>query len=60
MLGIMLGLTYVVADRLLIQLGSQIGLNPFVNALSPSLAFLSLAVYLLLRKQSHGLRVGNK
>jgi len=56
MLGILLGLTYVVADRLLIQLGSQININPFVNALSPSLLFLALAVYLLMKKQSHGLR----
>jgi len=56
MLGILLGLAYVVADRLLIQLGNQINLNPFVNALSPSLLFLALAVYLLIKKQSHGLR----
>ncbi len=60
MLGMLLGLTYVVADRLLIQLGSQININPFVNALSPSLFFLALAVYLLLKKQSHGLRVSGK
>ena len=56
MLGILLGLTYVVADKLLIQLGSQINLNPFVNAFSPSLLFLVLAVYLLIKKQSHWLR----
>jgi len=56
MLGILLGLTYVVADRLLIQLGSQININPFINAVSPSLLFLILAVYLLIKKQSHGLR----
>lgn len=57
MLGILLGLTYVVADRLLIQLGSQISINPFVNALSPSLLFLALAAYLLFKKQTHGIRV---
>lgn len=57
MLGILLGLVYVVADRLLIQLGSQININPFVNALSPSLLFLALAIYLLIKKQTHGLRV---
>ena len=56
MLGILLGLTYVVADKLLIQLGSQININPFLNAFSPSLLFLVLAVYLLIKKQSHGLR----
>ncbi len=56
MLGILLGLTYVVADKLLIQLGSRININPFLNAFSPSLLFLVLAVYLLIKKQSHGLR----
>jgi lipopolysaccharide export system permease protein len=58
MLGILLGLTYVVADRLLIQLGSQMNINPFVNALSPSMLFLALALYLLIKKQSHGFRAG--
>ncbi len=57
MLGILLGLTYVVADKLLIQLGSQLNINPAVNAFTPSLLFLALAVYLLMKKQSHGLGV---
>lgn len=57
MLGILLGLTYVVADKLLIQLGSQLNINPVVNAFTPSLLFLALAVYLLMKKQSHGLGV---
>ena len=60
MLGILLGLTYVVVDRLLIQLGSQININPFINALLPSVLFLALAVYLLIKKQSHGLHLGGK
>ena len=55
MLGILLGLSYVVVDRLLIQLGNQVNINPFVNAISPSLLFLALAVYLLIKKQSHSL-----
>ena len=57
MLGILLGLTYVVVDRLLIQLGSQVNVNPLVNASSPSLLFLALAVYLLVKQQSHGIGV---
>jgi len=56
MLGILLGLTYVVVERLLIQLGSQINLSPFINALLPGLLFLILAVYLLIKKQSYGPR----
>jgi len=50
MMGILLGLSYVVADRLLTQIGSHLGLFPVVNALLPALLFLSLALYLLLRK----------
>ncbi|MCP4187319.1 MAG: LPS export ABC transporter permease LptG [Gammaproteobacteria bacterium] len=49
MMGIILGLTYVVADRLLIQLGSHLNLFPFINALLPAVLFLLLTVYLLLR-----------
>ncbi len=50
MMGIILGLTYVVADRLLTQLGSHLNLFPVINALLPSMLFLSVALYLLLRK----------
>lgn len=56
MLGILLGLTYVVAERLMIQLGSRIDINPFINAISPGLLFLAMAIYLLFKKQPHGLR----
>jgi len=56
MIGILLGLTYVVAERLMIQLGSRIDINPFINAISPGLLFLALAIYLLIKKQPHGLR----
>jgi lipopolysaccharide export system permease protein len=51
--GILLGLGFMVADRLLIQLGSRIGISPVLNALSPTLLFLLIAVYLLYKKQSH-------
>lgn len=51
--GILLGLGFMVADRLLIQLGSRIGISPALNALSPTLLFFLIAVYLLNRKQSH-------
>jgi lipopolysaccharide export system permease protein len=53
MIGILLGLAYVVCDRLLTQLGSHLQLNPLVVALAPNLLFLLLAVYMLLRKLSH-------
>lgn len=51
--GILLGLGFMVADRLLIQLGSRIGISPALNALLPTLLFFLIAVYLLNRKQSH-------
>lgn len=51
--GILLGLGFMVTDRLLIQLGSRIGIFPVLNALAPTLLFLLIAVYLLNRKQSH-------
>ncbi len=50
MMGIILGLTYVVTDRLLTQLGSHLNLFPVINALLPAVLFSLLAVYLLLRK----------
>ena len=56
LVGILLGLAYVVADRLLTQLGAQLGIYPLLVALLPNLMFLSLAIYLLMRKLSY--RVG--
>ena len=55
MIGILLGLGYVVADRLLTLLGSHIGVTPALNAVSPTLLFLLLTIYLLIKKQSHGI-----
>ena len=49
-IGIMLGLTYVVMDRLLIQLGEQLELKPMINALVPTLVFMTLMVWLILQK----------
>ena len=52
MMGILLGLSFVVADRLLTQLGSHLNLLPVINALLPGLLFLSLAIYLLVQKNA--------
>lgn len=52
MMGILLGLSYVVADRLLIQIGNHIGFSPVINALSTGLLFFLLATYLLIKKQT--------
>jgi lipopolysaccharide export system permease protein len=52
--GILLGLAFVVIDRLLIQLGMQLKIMPLLVALLPNLLFLSLVIYLLIKKQSHG------
>jgi len=53
LIGILLGLAFVVADRLLTQLGIQLAFNSLVVALLPNLLFLSLAIFLLIKKQSH-------
>ena len=56
--GILLGLVFVVLDRLLTQLGTQFNINALIVALLPSLIFLSLAIYLLIKKQSHRVGIG--
>ena len=53
MIGILLGLGFVVADRLLTQLGAQLEIDSLLVAALPNLLFLALAAYLLLKKQSH-------
>lgn len=58
LIGILLGLSFVVVDRLLTQLGSQFEINAFVIALLPNIIFLGLAIYLLARKLSHGVNPG--
>ena len=52
MIGILLGLFYVVTDRLLTQWGIYLNVVPALNALLPGLLFLILAVYLLGKKQA--------
>lgn len=52
LIGILLGLSFVVIDRVLIQLGTQLGVTPFAVALMPSLLFLILALYLLFGRTS--------
>jgi lipopolysaccharide export system permease protein len=54
LIGILLGLGFVVAERLLTQLGTQFALNPFLIALLPNLVFMGIAMYMLVNKQSHG------
>jgi lipopolysaccharide export system permease protein len=52
LIGILLGLSFVVIDRVLIQLGTQLGVTPFAVALMPNLLFLILALYLLFGRTS--------
>lgn len=54
LIGILLGLSFVVIDRVLTQLGAQLGVNAFVIALAPNLLFLLLALYLMIGNQSLG------
>ena len=51
--GIVLGLAFVVIDRLVFQLGNQMQINALAVAAFPNLLFLGLALYLLNRRQSH-------
>ncbi len=52
MMGILLGLSYVVAERLITQLGGHWGFSPMISASLPAILFLSLAIYLLFRQQA--------
>lgn len=58
MIGILLGLGFVVVDRLLTQLGAQLEIDSLLVAALPNLLFLALASYLLLSKQSHAVGLG--
>ena len=58
LIGILLGLSFVVVDRLLTQLGAQFEFNAVLIALVPNVLFLGLALYLLARKLSHGVGFG--
>ena len=50
LLGILLGLLYVVLNRLMIQLGEQLQLVAYINALLPTLFFILLTAWLIKRK----------
>jgi lipopolysaccharide export system permease protein len=54
LVGILLGLAFVVVDRLVTQLAVQFGVNAILVALLPGLIFLAVAIFLLARRQSHG------
>lgn len=50
LIGILLGLLYVVMNKLLIQLGEQLNLLPYINALLPTLIFIVITTWLIRRK----------
>lgn len=52
LIGILLGLSFAVIERVLTQLGMQMGLIPIAVALAPNLLFLSFALYLLFGRRS--------
>jgi len=54
LIGILLGLAFVVVDRLVIQLGTKFEINALIIALLPNMAFLGIAIYMLIKKQSQG------
>ncbi len=49
-IGILLGLVYVIMDNVLIQLGEQLKLAAFINALIPTLLFILFTAYLIYRR----------
>ncbi len=53
LIGIILGLAFMVIDRLVFQLGNQLQINALLVAALPNLMFLGYALYLLHRRQSH-------
>lgn len=50
MMGILLGLLYVVLNRLLIQMGEQLRVPAYINALIPTFLFLLGTVWLIRKK----------
>ena len=52
LIGILLGLCFVAANRVLTQLGTQIGMDALLVALLPNLVFLMLTLYLLFGQRS--------
>ena len=54
MIGILLGLSFAVVDRVLTQLGVQWGLDALAVALMPNLLFFALAVFLIAGKSGRG------
>jgi lipopolysaccharide export system permease protein len=57
LIGILLGLSYFVVDQLLTQVGIYFRSYTFVIALAPNLMFITLAIYLLIGRGDHGLRL---
>ena len=55
LIGVLLGLTFVVVNRLVTQVAVQAGVNAILVALLPILIFLSIAIFLLVRRQTRGL-----
>ncbi len=53
LIGILLGLAFVVIDRLVTQLAVQFGFNVVLVALLPNLIFLTVALFLLVKRQPH-------
>ncbi len=52
MTGILLGLLFVVLNRLMIQIGEHLQLVAFINALLPTLVFLAIFLWLMRKRQS--------
>ena len=52
LIGILLGLTFVAINRVVTQLGTQMGIDAMLSALTPNLLFLTFAIFLIFRRQT--------
>jgi len=52
LIGILIGLVFVSINRVVTQLGTQIGIDAMISALTPNLLFLALAIFLIFRRRA--------
>jgi lipopolysaccharide export system permease protein len=52
LIGILIGLAFVAINRVVTQLGTQMGIDAMLSALAPNLLFLAFAIFLIFRRQT--------
>jgi lipopolysaccharide export system permease protein len=54
LIGILIGLAFVAINRVVTQLGTQMGIDAMLSALAPNMLFFALAIFLIFRRQGGG------